>query len=205
MEQYGLEQVVEDLKTRGVKAGEESAGRIIEEARGKARTIVDEARAQADEIKEQAQVERKRTMAALKAEMQQAARVGLTAFRAAIEKSFLVPELNKDISNAIEGSGFLETAIPEMVKGFVAAGMSRSDIEVVLPEAHRQELAASFLQKLKERGADGVRVRFDDSLSFGFRIGPAGGGFTFDLTDDGFREILVKFLSPRFREAFYKS
>jgi hypothetical protein len=48
-----------------------------------------------------------------------------------------------------------------------------------------------------------VVVRFDENLSFGFRIGPKGSGFCFDLSDEGFREVLVRFLSPRFRYAFY--
>ncbi len=204
MEKHGLEQMIEELKARGVKAGEEAAERLVEEAKERAKSIVAEALAQAETHKEQALAQKKRTMAALTVEMAQAARVGLTAFREAIEKSFLVPQVDEGLSALLARPAFLENAVLEMVKGFVASGMSAADVEVTLPEAQRQELAAFFTGKLQERGAAGVTVRFDDAVSFGFRIGPKDEGFSFDLTDEGFREILVRFLSPRFREAFYK-
>ncbi len=205
MQQYGLDQVVEELKTRGVKAGQEAAEQLLQEAKTRAEGIVAEARAQAEALKEQAKAEKQKPLAAMKAEMKQAARVGLTAFRESIENSFLVPEVNEAVRTVTGRPTFLETAILEMVKGFVASGMSASDLVVTLPENRREELSGAFLNKLMERGAKGVEVRFDDSLSFGFRVGPEEGGFSFDLSEDGFREILVKFLSPRFREAFYKS
>ena len=204
MEQHGLEQVIAELKTRGVKAGEEEAARILADAKARAEPIVSEARKEAEALRKQAEAERAATKAALEAELAQASRVGLAAFRQAIERGFLVPEVDEALRAAIDRPAFLEEAISEIVKAFAASGLRPADIDVVLPERRRAELGALFQSKLAARGAEGVRIRFDESLAFGFRIGPRGGGFFFDLSDEGFREIFVRFLSPRFRQAFYR-
>ena len=202
MQQYGLDQVIDELKTRGIKAGEDEATRIVEQARARAKEIRAEAEVEAEEIRARARAQKKATLAAMESEMAQAARVGLAAFRQSIEKGFLVPEVDESLHGVLGKPGFLENALLEIVKAFAASGMSKGEVDALLPEARRAELGTFFLTKLKARGAKGLVVRFDDSLSFGFRIGPRGGGFSFDLSDEGFREVFVRFLSPRFRKAF---
>ncbi|MCU0660888.1 MAG: hypothetical protein MUC50_01010 [Myxococcota bacterium] len=203
MEQHGLDQLIGELKSRGVKAGAEEAARLVVEAKAKAETIISQAKAEADSIRRKAEDDRTATKAALDSELKQAARVGLAAFREAIEKGFAVPEIDAQVKRALDRPGFLEDAVGELVKSFAATGLANTDIEVLLPERRKNELGAAFIDALSARGASGVKVRFDDSLSFGLRIGPKGSGFNFDLSDEGFREVLVRFLSPRFRAAFY--
>lgn len=203
MEQHGLDQLIGELKTRGVKAGEEEAARLVTEAKAKADTIISQAKAEADAIRQKAQEDRTATKAALDSELRQASRVGLAAFREAIEKGFVGPQVDAEVKDALSKPGFLEDAAAELVKAFAATGLETSDIEVLLPEKRKVELGTAFVGALAAKGAPGVTVKFDDSLSFGFRIGPKGSGFTFDLSDEGFREVLVRFLSPRFRQAFY--
>lgn len=203
MEQHGLDQLIGELKSRGVKAGEEEAGRLVAEAKAKAETIISQAKAEADGIRRKAEEDRLATKAALDSELRQASRVGLAAFREAIEKGFVAPEIDAALRETLSKTSFLEETAAELVRSFAATGMKTSDIEVLLPEARRAELGATFVAKLAAKGAAGATVKYDDSLSFGLRIGPKGSGFSFDLSDEGFREVLVRFLSPRFRAAFY--
>ncbi len=204
MEQYGLEKVIEDLKAKGVKAGEEEAAALVAQAKEKADKILAEAKSDAERIRAEALAEKERTLTSMQAEMAQAARVGLAAFRQAIEKSMLVPTVDAALEAVITKPTFLESAVTEMVRAFAKTGLQESDLALILPAAQQQELAGHFVNKLKEKGHKGVKVAFDDSFSFGFQIGPDKGGFRFDLTDEGFRELLVRFLSPRFRQAFFQ-
>lgn len=203
MEQHGLDQVIEDLKQRGVQAGEQEAARLVDEAKKRAEDIVVKARAEAESIRKAADESATATKKTMEAELAQAARVGVAAFKQAIESAFVVPALDESLAGALSSERVLEESILELVKAFAEGGMAESRIELLLPEKRRQELEGAFLQKLKARAGDKVDVRFDDAIRFGFRIGPAGGGFSFDLSDEGFREIFVKFIAPRFRAAFY--
>jgi V/A-type H+-transporting ATPase subunit E len=203
MEQHGLDGLIRDLKSRGIEAGEKEAARIVAEAKAKAEEILSQAKAEAKEIGQRAEKEREATKAALESELKQAAKVGLAAFRQAIEQGFLVPEIDETLKKTLDRPGFLEDAISEIVKAFAQTGMKSADVEVLLPEKRKAELGQAFVTKLASKGVAGVSLRYDENLSFGFRIGPKAGGFSFDLSDEGFREVLVRFLSPRFRQAFY--
>lgn len=203
MESFGLEDVVQELKNRGIEAGRQQASQIEADAQTRAAKIIADARAEAEAVKAAAKVEREATLAAMRAELAQAGRVGLAAFRQAIEAGFLVPEVAAEVKGALGKQAVLEAAILELVRAFAKEGMKTSDIEVLMPAERQKELAGAFVTKLRMRGATGVTVEFDESLSFGFRIGPKGEGFSFDLSDEGFQEIFLRFLSPRFREAFF--
>ncbi len=52
-------------------------------------------------------------------------------------------------------------------------------------------------------GGGGISVQFDDNIRYGFKIGPSGQGYVYDLTDEGLREMFVKFVSPKFRSLFF--
>lgn len=205
MEQHGLDQVIGELKERGIKAGEAEAARIVAEANARAERIVTEANEQAAAVRKKAEADKAATLAALDAEMAQACRVGLAAFRQAIEGGFVVPEVTMAMQEVLKRPALLEQIVADMARAFAASGWGTGGVEVLLPEARRAELEQVFVGRLAARGAGGVQVRFDDSLAFGFRLGSPGGGFSFDLSDEGFAEVLVRFLSPRFRAAFYRS
>lgn len=204
MEKFGLEEVIGELKQRGVRAGEEEARAIVAEARREAKKLRDDAEAQAAEIRARALEDKARTLAALQAELAQASRVGLMAFRQAVEQCLLVPVIDETLAELLSKPELLAELVLEMVRGFVASGMEVSDLQVLLPASSQRALEGAFLQKLRARGAQGIQVAFDPGLRFGLRISPKEQGFELDLSEEGFREIFLRFLSPRFRKAFFQ-
>ncbi len=184
-------------------AGEEEAKRLISDAETRAKEIVAAAQRDAEQVRAKAKAEREATLKAMDAELAQAAQVGLAAFRQSVEQAFLVPEIDAALQPVLAKPAVLEEAIGELIKAFAANGMKDGEIELLLPEARKQELGVLFVAKLKARGAQRVEVRFTDAISGGFSIGPKGQGFRYDFDEGAFRELLVRFLSPRFRQAFY--
>ncbi len=98
----------------------------------------------------------------------------------------------------------LQDVLVETVKGFAASGGEKADLDVILAEAQRDRLGDAFIAQLKAKAGKGVDVSFDDGVRFGFRVAPEGGGYQFDFTGDGFKEIFLRFLAPRFRTYFYE-
>ena len=198
-----LQQVITELKTRGLRAGEEEGAKLVSDAQTEAAKIVEEANGQAAKIVANAQTEAKATRAQLDAELRQASAVGLEAFRQGVEKSFLVPSVEAGARSVLDDTTTLKEVIVETVKGFASSGGSQTDLEVILPAALQQKMDAAFVATLKMEAATGVQVTFEDGFSFGFKLSPEDSGYVFDFTEDGFREIFLKFIAPRFRMYFF--
>ena len=114
-----------------------------------------------------------------------------------------VPAVDDALQRVLADPAELRAILVEAIRGF-AAHAGAADLTVILPEAQRQKLEGAVRADLVARAGSKVSVRFDDGFRFGFRLAPEGGGYTFEFTDDGFREIFLKFLAPRFREYFFE-
>lgn len=202
MEAHGLDKVIEKLKEKGIQAGEAESEKMKAEAQKKAEKIIDEAKEEAEEIVKKAKKEAESITHQMQAELKNASQVALSAFRQSMERGFLLPEVDSSLKPVISKADFMEKTISELIKAFAEKGFEEGGIQVLLPEERRKELEAAFVQKLKMRSSTKVEVEFDDNITYGFQIGPADGRFVLDFSEAGFREILMRFMSPRFREYF---
>ena len=203
MSDQALQQVIAELKSRGLRAGEEEGAGIVTKSKEEGAKIVADANAQAQKILDDAKAEAESMRAQLDAELTQASAVGLEAFRQAVESSFLVPTVDAGTRSVLDDPAILTQVILETARGFAASGGAKGELEVILPAEQQAKLDASFVAALKKGAVTGVKVTFADGFDFGFRVSPEGSGYVFDFTEEGFREIFLKFLAPRFRTYFY--
>ncbi len=197
-----LKEVIEELKKEGIEAAKAEAEKIVADAKAEAEKIIADAKAEAEKIVADARAEAQRLRRQLDTELAQAARVGLDKFRSAVENALVVPAIDETVGRQLQDKQFLEKIIMEVVKGFVQNGFKGQPLEVILPADLKDKVSSSFAAKFKMMTGASVNVEFDDSISFGFKIGPKEEGFVYDLSDEGFREMFVQFLSPRFRDLF---
>ena len=205
MSDQALQQVIQELKARGLRAGEEEGSKIVTSAEEKARTIVANANDEASRIIDNAKKEAESMRVQMDAELRQASAVGLEAFRQRVEKSFLVPNVDAGVKAVLEDTGALKDIIVAAAKGFASSDEAAGDLTVILPEAQKAALEVAFVAQLKAVAGKGVNVSFADGFDFGFRIAPGDSGYIFDFSEEGFREIFVGFLAPRFRKYFFQS
>jgi V/A-type H+/Na+-transporting ATPase subunit E len=203
MSDQALQQVIAELKSRGLRAGEEEAAGIVTQSKEEAAKIVSDANAQAQKILDDARAEAESMRAQLAAELKQASAVGLESFRQAVESSFLVPTVDAGTRSVLDDPAILTQVILETARGFAASSGGKGDLEVILPADQQSKLDAAFVAALKKGAVTGVKVTFADGFDFGFKVSPEGSGYVFDFTEEGFREIFLKFLAPRFRKYFY--
>ena len=204
-QQYGLDEVISELKSRGIEEGKKEADRILADAKKEAEAIVEKAKAEADKIVSDAKAEAEKTKKQMDAELKSAADNALTAFRQAMLKSFALPTIEKEIEQVVSKPQFLESLISELIRAFASNGFKEGGIQVLLPAAKQKELESYVVSRLKAKAGSKVQVVFDDGFSFGFQIGPDDGRFVLDLSDDGFREIFSRFVAPRFKKYFETS
>ncbi len=198
-----LQNVIEKLKDQGIKAAEVDAKKIKRKAERDAEEIITSAEAKAQSILERAREEERKIREQLNTELERASKIGLDAFKSAVEKALVVPTIEETLAGVLKTPQFLEKVIIEMVKGFAANKFKGADLTLLLPAELQKQLGSSIGAKMKMMAGGGdVQVTFDDSIRFGFKIGPSQKGFVFDLSDEGFREIFTRFISPKFRELF---
>lgn len=197
-----LEPVIEELKTRGIQKGKEEAEKIVSDAKAKASEILAKAKEEADALLAKTKETAEATKRQMESELRAATQVALTAFRQAMERSFMLPEIDSSVKPVISKPEFLEQTIAELVKSFASSGFGEGGIEVLLPENRQKELESSLVARLKARAGSSVTIRFDDGFECGFKIGPSDGRFVLDLSEEGFQQIFVRFMSPRFRKFF---
>jgi V/A-type H+-transporting ATPase subunit E len=206
MSAESLNEVIEKLKREGIDAAKVDADRIKEKAEADAETTEIEAKAKAKALVNQAEAEAKKIRDQLQVEMERATKIALAAFKSSVEKALVVPAIDESLATLLTTPAHMEKIIAEMIKGFAANNLKGADLDVILPESMKDQLGSAFVAKMKLMTAGGaVNVLFDDNIRFGFKIGPGGEGFVFDLTDEGLREIFVKFVSPKFRNLFFGS
>lgn len=204
MSSEALQEVIEKLKSEGIEAARAEAARIKEKAESDAETIEIEARAKAKNIVNQAEAEAKKLREQLQLEMERAAKTALLAFKSSVEKALVVPAVDEALAQLLSNPTHLEKIVAEMIKGFASNQFKNANLDVILPENMRVQLGSAFVAKMKLlSGGGGVTVQFDDNIRYGFKIGPSGQGYVYDLTDDGLREMFVKFVSPKFRSLFF--
>lgn len=204
MADQALQQVIDELKSRGLRAGEDEGQKKVEAAEQRAQQIIAEAQAKAESIVNGAKQEAATTEARMKESLAGAARDGLNDFRQAVESSLLVPTVDKALQRVLDDPTELRAILAETVKGFTTTGGVTGDVQVILPEAQRAKLEGAIKADMLAQAGTGVSVRFEDGFNSGFRLSPDGSGYLFDFSDDGFREIYLKFLAPRFREYFFE-
>jgi len=204
MSNPALQDVIQELKSRGLRAGEEEGARVVDASKAKGDQIVVAARAEAEQIVAHAKAEAEAMHKQLDAEMRQASAVGLEAFKQAVEKGFLVPTVNTALAGILDDKAALKEIILEAVRAFGSSGGADDVLDVILADAQKTKLDEAFVAELKARASKDVDVSFSDGFRFGFRISPEGSGYVFDFSDGGFREIFLKFLAPRFRGYFFE-
>ncbi len=204
MSNPALQDVIQELKSRGLRAGEEEGAKVVDASQAKGDKIVADAKAEAEKIVAGAKAEAEAMRKQLDAEMRQASAVGLEAFRQAVENGFLVPTVDGALAGIMDDKAMLKEIILETVKAFGSSGGSADALDVILSDAQKAKLDDAFVAELKARAGHDVNVSFTDGFRFGFRISPEGSGYMFDFSDGGFREIFLKFLAPRFRGYFFE-
>ena len=146
-----------------------------------------------------------RAISRLDAELRQASVVGLEAFRQAVLKSLLVPTVGAELGGALREPAALTDIIKATAAGIAASDGATQQLEVLLPEAQRERLEATLMARLQGAIRAGVEVKFDEGFKLGFQLAPKGGGYLFDFSESGLRDVFVKYLAPRFRKYFFGS
>ncbi len=188
----GVEKGEEQKKTI-IKAAEDAAAKIRNNAKKDAEKIIADAESQAAEMKRNAESE-------IKLSSQQA----MSALKQKICDTLMVKTVDESISSTLSDAGVIKEMLLIIVKNWKFGENEVPSLEVLLPEASRDALEKALKDSLKKVLKGGVTLSFSKNVKGGFQIGLKDSSFKISLSDEDFIEFFKEYLRPRTRSFLFE-
>jgi V/A-type H+-transporting ATPase subunit E len=211
---HGIDALIAKLRDEGVSAGRDEGGKIVAEAKAKAKQIVGKA---TEEAKSHLAASRKEAQA-----FQSAGEAAIkTAMRDAIldMKSLLMQRFSADVKRLVTHTLKDEELLKRMVLEIAGRARERvetagaDELEVILPEKvigldelrhepdelRKGELTHFVLGLSEAMLREGVTFSVSDEFESGVRVRMVMDDITVELTDEAIAALLLQHLQPRFR------
>ena len=204
-----LNELIQTLKKQGIESGEEEGRRAVEAAAKDAEKIIAEARAEAKEILEKAKSDADQQLHQLQSSLEIAASQFVTSLKKVTEENLLVIPLKQSLRGELKKPDLLK----ELIRAFVelyAKDPKGAEIRMLLPGDADDELfehVMGVMIKHYSGNGDGSKIELvmkAKEVEYGFQVDRTDGSVRLDFTDEAFLSLFLDFLTPRFRDLFYK-
>ena len=191
-----LKELIDKIKTEGVKEAEAQAAQIKNDAEQEAANIKQQAKSEADADSERSQREISQFEAASKEAIKQAGRDLILTVKSEMTKLF-ESIIQREITKALDVDT-LKTAISSLLKEW---GQQRTeDVQILISEENLQNIQDYVVGQMSAEIKKGVEIKPSSQIAAGFRISEKDGSAFFDFTDRGLAEFLMEYLNPRIAE-----
>ncbi len=194
-----LQELTEKIYREGVEKGEQQAGTIIAAAEKQSAAVIDAARRDAEKIIVEAQKKATALRQNMEADIRLAASQSLNSLKQQMLDVITARVVEKPLTASLSDTENITAFLKIILQNWSPAAGAVSGIEVLLPEAHRKQLAASLEAALSQELAAGLTLRFTKNIKAGFQVQPSGSSYKISLTDEDFREYFKEYLRPRMR------
>jgi V/A-type H+/Na+-transporting ATPase subunit E len=204
----GIERLIARLRDDGVKSGEEESARLVREAEAKAAQIVAAARRESDEILARARAEIAAMDSAAKGALHLAGRDAMLSLRNEVRKAF-EQYLQRLVIQSTQDPEFLRSLILILAGEAVEKHIGDKDAHIFLSKAilegeRSPEMRQRSTQFLKTLASGllrhGITIIPSDEVEGGARVRLVREQLEIDLSDGAITELLLRHLTPRFRE-----
>jgi V/A-type H+-transporting ATPase subunit E len=190
-----LKELIEKIKTDGVKNAEDKAAEILRSAEIKSAEIIDNANKKALDIKENAISEANRTEQSGREALKQAGRDLLLDVKGQINEIFL-SLLKSGTAESLSGSA-LTDGIASIIKNWQG---DLKDLSVLISETQLKAIEKELKSKLADEIKKGLEVKPFKGATAGFRVSEKDGKAFFDFTDDVLADFLSRYLNASLAE-----
>lgn len=211
----GVQSLISRLRDEGIKAGQQEADRLVQEAQHQAVQILSQAKAEAEDLREKARRQIEADRVASHEAIQMAFRDTLLKLGSELRTAFSA-HVKRLVSMELEERDFLRKCILIIV-GYAAERLPKDQpLEVLIADdlfvavGDKTELTAVGKDRLrdlvlgisKEMLREGVDLKPAGHTERGMRVRLVGQDLELDLSDEALSEILLQYLTPRFRAIF---
>ena len=191
-----LQDLIERIKSEGIKSAEQESARIVKAAEHKANDIIASAHKEASSIVAKANDEAERFRQTSAEALKQAARNTILSLKSRITELFddlIQAETREALSPKV-----LEEGVVAMVKSWEKGQLP--SLQVLLNPADLKKVEKQLKARLAAELKKGVELKPFPELAAGFRIAMKDGSAYYNFTDQGIAEILSEYLNPKVSE-----
>ena len=190
-----VQELIDKIKTEGLRAADQKAKEIEDSAQANAQKIIADAQVQARHIIADAQAQAQKTHGSTEMALKQSARDTLLALKKEIE-GVLRKVISRQVKDSLSPEQ-LSDIVGEVVKGSVQAGLVDNDIEVILNSDDLKKLKDGFIAKLQKEIKQPMTFKSSDGMSSGFTISFDEGKSCFDFSGESLVEYLSSYLNAQ--------
>lgn len=196
-----LKNLIEKIQEEGIKAAQDKAKAIEDEARRMSAQILEKARREAEKITLDAKARAASAEASGKAVLKQAARDLLISLRKEIE-AMLDRIVTSHVHRALEPEE-LAKILSDIIKERAKEG--KADIVISLRKEDLEKLEKGFLSDLRAEMKKGLTLKTSDEIRGGFLISYDSGKSYYDFTDKALARYISLQLKPKLAELLSES
>lgn len=211
LESRGVDTLINELKNKGVSAGQDQAKKIVADAQERAKFLINQAELEAQEIVRNAKISVAQEKAAAEEAIRLAARDLILDMKSTLQHR-LTHDIQAVVSNHLQSHEFVEKFVLALA-GKVRNEMKLDELEsflIELPATAEEKEPVRIAEKFAADGvgqwvskalADMIRegVEFGTHSGKGIRIQLQQGVIEVDLTEEALTNLLLDRLQPRFR------
>jgi V/A-type H+-transporting ATPase subunit E len=196
-----LQELIDKIKTEGIKSAEQESARVLRDAEQRANDIIAKAHDEASAIIAKANEEVKRFEHTAKDAVAQAGRNTILSLRGRITELFdaLIAEQTSEAFSP----KVLEEAIVSLIKAWSKEQVT--NLQVLLSASDLKKLEKQLKSRLAAELKKGLELKPFPEINAGFRIAMEDGSAYYNFTDQGIAEILAEYLNPKIAEIVEES
>jgi V/A-type H+-transporting ATPase subunit E len=191
-----LQELIDKIKSEGIKEAEEQAAQIKKRAEDEARQIVSQAKKEAASLLQDAANKNTQLEQSSKEAIKQAARDMVLSLKeeiVAVFDNLLKREIKKALSPDV-----LKNALLALINNW---GKEKAgDAEFVLPAKDAKAVEEYLLSQLSAELKQGLEIKPEPRLEAGFKVLEKDGSAFYDFSLEGIRAYLMEYLNPKVRE-----
>ena len=190
--QNKLQELTDKLYNEGLSKGKQEGEELLAKAKGQAEAaeIIAAAQKQAEEIK---------TKTA--SDLKMAASQSIAATKRDIETLIVGKMTDEAVKKNLSSADFIKELIKTVAEKFTTDGPV--DLNLVLPEALRNDLEPFATKELAKILGAGVSASFSKKIAGGFQIGPKDEGWFVSFTDETFSQLISEYLRPATKKLLF--
>ena len=191
-----LKDLIEKIQEEGVRAAQEKARSIEEEANRKAKSILNKATKEAGSIISKAEEKVSSMEESGKKSLKQAGRDLLLTLKKEIN-TMLDGLVVSHVQKVLNPQGMAKI-IAQLIKE--TEGVEKKDLIVSLKKEDLKKLEGTLLKELKQKTKEGITLKSSEDITGGFLISYDKGKSCYDFTDKAIAQYITLYLEPKLAE-----
>ena len=188
-----LQELIDKIKTDGIKSAEDKAAQIRKEAQAKAETILANAKKEASAIVADAEDKAAKSKISGEEAIKQAGRDLVLNIREKITALY-----NVILQNEVKGA-MDEKLIGDVIVKLISSwkGEDSADLTVLVSEKDAKAVEQVLMNKLADKVKKGLDVKASKTIDAGFHVEAKDGSAYHNFSAEGIAEVFSDYLNPR--------